>query len=187
MKINDALITPNRFSRPGNPLEKVLAIVVHYLGNPLQGPYGARDYWDGLKTQDAADAKPDISASAHYIVGFDGSIIRAIPESEKAYHCGSASYTKKAQEFFGAYCSPSSSPNRVTIGVELCHPDESGKPMTETEGAALELVRDLCMRYNLDPSRHVWRHFDITGKICHKWYVDQPDEWARFLRLLRAE
>jgi N-acetylmuramoyl-L-alanine amidase len=181
MNITDALLSPNQFSRPGKPLEAVRAVVVHYLGNPGQGPQGARDYWESLKTQDAADARPDISASAHYVVGFEGEILRAIPEDEKAYHCGAASYTDAARAFFGDYCAPDSSPNRCTIGVELCHPDATGKPEDATRAAAVELVRDLCDRYALNPLFAVWRHWDVTGKACPKWYVDNPDEWARFI------
>lgn len=182
MNITDALLSPNQFSRPGRPLDRVMAIVVHYLGNPEQGPQGARDYWEDLKTQDAADKKPDVSASAHYVVGFHGEILRAIPEDEKAYHCGGVFYSAGAQAFFERYCTDSSSsPNRVTIGVELCHPDWTGKPTEPTRAAALELVRDLCSRYLLDPRRAVFRHYDITGKDCPRWYVAHADDWSRFV------
>jgi N-acetylmuramoyl-L-alanine amidase len=184
--IADAQLSKNQFSRPGVPLDRVMAIVVHYLGNPGQGPRGARDYWEGLKTQDAADKNPDVSASAHYVVGFKGEVLLAIPEEEKAYHCGGASYTSTAQAFFGIYCSPQSSPNRVTIGVELCHADTTGRPSIVTRSAARELVRDLCQRHGLDPKRDLWRHWDITGPkangvICPKWFVEHPDDWAAFI------
>jgi N-acetylmuramoyl-L-alanine amidase len=180
-EIKELLLSPTQFSRPGKPLDKVMGIVIHYLGKPEQNPQQARNYWESLKTQDDADKIPDISASAHYIVGFQGEILRAIPESEKAFHCGGAFYSTEAKVFFGGYCSPYSSPNRVTIGVELCHPDWTGKPTEPTRAGALELVRDLCTRYSLDPRRAVFRHFDITEKDCPRWYVAHVDEWARFV------
>lgn len=185
MKVFDDLIPENCFSRPGKKLDKVLAIVVHYLGNPGQGPRGARDYWACLAGQDDADTIPDISASAHFVVGFDGEILRAIPEDEKAYHCGAAGYTRLAMSLFGDYCRPVSSPNRVTIGVELCHPGADGKPLPETESAAIELVRELCATHGLDPRFSVLRHFDVTGKDCPRWYVAHPEAWRRFLDLVR--
>jgi N-acetylmuramoyl-L-alanine amidase len=187
LNITEALLSKNQFSRPGKPLDCVKAIVVHYLGNPGQGPHGARDYWESLKTQDAADKRPDISASAHYIVGFEGEILRTIPETEKAYHCGALSFTDAALEFFGDYCTdPNSSPNRVTIGVEFCHFEASGKPGAKTRASLLGLVQCLCQRYELNPLFHVWRHWDVTGKTCPKWFVDNSDEWSRFILDLTA-
>jgi N-acetylmuramoyl-L-alanine amidase len=181
MNITEALLSPNQFSRPGKKLDRVMAIVVHYLGKPEQGPRGARDYWEGLKTQDDADLKPDISASAHYVVGFHGEILRCIPEDEKAFHCGGVFYSAAAKAFFGNYCAPDSSPNRVTIGVELCHPDWTGMPTDATRSGALELVRDLCDRYLVNPCRAVFRHFDITGKDCPRHFVAHPEDWADFI------
>jgi N-acetylmuramoyl-L-alanine amidase len=183
----ESLLTINQFSRRGQPLDKVMAIVIHYLGTPGQTARQARNYWESLKSQDAMDARPDISASAHYIVDLDGSILRAVPETEKAYHCGAATYPQAARDFFGAYCTdPQSSPNRVTIGVELTHPNFDGKPKNITSLAALELVRDLCQRYSLDPRQQVLRHYDVTGPkangvLCPLWFVRNPDEWQAFV------
>jgi N-acetylmuramoyl-L-alanine amidase CwlA len=187
MQIFDDILDENIFSRPGKLLDRVEIIVVHGIGNPGQGPRGARDYWNGLKNQNQADLLPDISASAHAIIGFDGSALRTIPEIEKAFHCGGANYTAIAKELLGSYCSPDSSPNRVALGVEFCHPGGDGKPLPATEAGLIEYVRDLCIRYNRDPGRHVRMHGEITGKVCPKWYFEHPEEWARFLRLLRAE
>lgn len=182
MIITDMLLSPNIFSRPGKKLDKVMGLVFHYLGNAGQGPIGARNYWESLKTQDMADAKPDISASCHYIVGFRGEIVRAIPEDEKAYHCGASSYTGMARDFFGIYCTPENSPNRVTLGIEMCHALESGEISIVTRSATRELARDICVRYGLDPLRDIWRHNDITGKMCPLWYVTHDEEWQTFLR-----
>jgi N-acetylmuramoyl-L-alanine amidase len=180
--IVDALLSRNIFSRPGKPLDRVLAIVVHYVGKEKQTALEVREYFEGLKTQNAADKNPDRSASAHYVIGFTGQILRLIPEGEKAYHCGAIGYTDAAKDYFGEYCrDPDSSPNRVTIGIELCHPDTSGKPTPAAEAAAIELVTNLCQRYRLEPCSAVWRHYDVTAKICPKYYVDHPEEWARFL------
>jgi len=185
MNVTEALLSKNIFSRPGKPLDDVMAIVVHYVGKPGQTAQQVREYFESLKTQNAADKQPDRSASAHYAIGLAGSILRLIPEAEKAYHCGAAGYTPEARAFFGNYCTdPNSSPNRVTIGIELCHPDDGGQPTPATETAALDLVRDLCWRHELDPRTAVWRHYDITAKHCPLWYIDHPDEWERFISLI---
>ena len=184
MNIEEDLLPKNQFSRPGKALDRVMAVVIHYLGKPGQSARVARQYWASLASQDAADARPDISASAHYIVDANGTILRTLPESEKGYHCGSPIYTDQAKAFFGDYCTKDSSPNRVTIGVELAHFDWTGKPSPETEDATVELVRDLCARYALSPMHAVWRHYDVTGKDCPHYFVTYPNEWARFLERL---
>jgi N-acetylmuramoyl-L-alanine amidase len=187
MRIIEDLLTINNFSRRGLPLDEVKAIVFHYVGKAGQWAREVRNYFDGLRSQDAMDAKPDISASAHYIVDLDGLIYRAVPEQERAYHCGALSYPPNAQAFFGRYCTdPRLSPNRVTIGIELTHPGQDGKPNDLTIEAAQELGRDLCMRYRLDPKRQVLRHYDVTGPkangvLCPLWFVKNPDEWQRFI------
>jgi N-acetylmuramoyl-L-alanine amidase CwlA len=33
--------------------------------------------------------------------------------------------------------------------------------------------------HGLSPN-DLWRHYDVTGKICPKYYVDRPDEWDAF-------
>lgn len=188
MRIINDLLTINQFSRRGQPLDCVMGIVVHYLGAAGQTAMTARNYWDGLKSQDAMDAKPDISASAHFIVDFDGVILRTIPETEKAYHCGAKTYMPKAHDFFGEYCrNPNSSPNRVTIGIELTHLLTDGRPGGATLAAARELIRDLCQRYNLDPQRQVLRHYDVTGKDCPRWFVANPEDWNAFLASIYKE
>ena len=180
--IIEDLLTINPFSRSGKFLDKIMALVIHNIGVGGQSAKEARNYWENLKTQEDRDAKPDISASAHFIIDLDGKIIRTIPETEKAYHCGATTYTLEAQDFFGNYCTDRTmSPNRVSIGIELTHPDSSGKPTRETFESALLLVRFLCEKYGLNPRKDVWRHWDITRKNCPRWFVSHESAWTLFL------
>ena len=181
MRIINDLLTINPYSRPGRPLYSVMGIVIHYLGAPGQPAMAARNYWESLKNQDAEDAKQDVYASAHFVVDFDGIVLRTIPETEMAYHCGAKKYTQKACDAFGNYCDSNSSPNRVTIGVELTHPAADGKPGDITRDVAVELIRDLCKRFGLEPRKQVFRHYDITGKDCPRWFVANPEDWNAFL------
>jgi N-acetylmuramoyl-L-alanine amidase len=185
--IVDSLLPINQYSRPGRPLVEVRAVVVHYLGKPGQRAADARAYWATL----GQTAHPEISASAHYIVDLDGTVLRTVPESEKAYHVGSSQpdpasgriYTDLARDLFGEYAEDpvNSSPNRVTLGVELCHLDEEGHFAPATRAAAIDLVASLCARYRLDPRRQVLRHFDVVGwKHCPRLMVDHPEALDRF-------
>ena len=45
------LLTPNKYSRPQTPLEKVNGIVVHYVANPCSTALENRNYFEGLKDQ----------------------------------------------------------------------------------------------------------------------------------------
>ena len=47
-----------------------------------------------------------------------------------------------------------------------------------------ELVPALCERYGL-PVSHIIRHYDVTGKLCPKYWVDDPDGIVRFRKLVK--
>ena len=181
MLIAEMHLSRNQFSRPGRALDPLKAVIVHFVGYPGQAADRVRAYFESLKTQDAADKVPDRSASAHYVVGFRGEIIQCIPEGEVAYHCGGI-YTPWAREYFGDYCKNPSSPNRCTLGIEMCHKDASGKPSIVTLSAARELIRDIFRRHKITaPRTALFRHYDITGKDCPRWFVSHPEAWQDFI------
>lgn len=182
MKIIEAYLTPNAFSRPGHPLREIRGIVMHYLGVPGQTAEQARNYFEGLKTQDAADNVPDRSASAHFIIDHDGTIFAVVPTSEKAYHVGSTIYTDLAREVFGDYARfpEKTSPNSCSIGIELCH-GRAGSFTAATIEAATELVASLCKLYRLNPIKRVVSHNEVVGwKNCPEYWVKHPALFTAF-------
>ena len=50
----------------------------------------------------------------------------------------------------------------------------------------MKLTAWLCDLYGLDAREGVIRHYDVTGKICPKYYVDHPEAWEDFRSALRA-
>ena len=46
--------------------------------------------------------------------------------------------------------------------------------------ALKQLVAWLCETFDLDPDVDVIRHYDVTGKICPKYYVENEDAWLAF-------
>ena len=131
------LIRVNKYSRPGTPLKQVNGIVVHYTANPGTTAEQNRSYFDGL-----ADTG-ETSASSHFVIGIDGTVIQCVPLSEIAY--------------------ASNDRNADTISIECCHPDESGKFSEATYDSLVRLVKWLEETYNLEPE-DVIRHYDVTGK-----------------------
>ena len=48
-----------------------------------------------------------------------------------------------------------------------------------TVQSAIELTRYLMKKYNI-PADHVIRHYDVTGKICPKYFVEHERAWEDF-------
>ena len=44
----------------------------------------------------------------------------------------------------------------------------------------------LCKELRLD-EKDVIRHYDVIGKNCPKYYVDNEDEWKAFRKAVKAE
>lgn len=152
-------LTPNPNSRPQDPLMKLNGVVVHYVGNPGTSAKANRDYFEGLGTTG------ETQASSHFVIGLDGEIIQCIPLNEIAY------------------CS--NNRNDDTISIECCHPDENGRFNDATYQSLVKLTKWLCDTYNLNTQTDVIRHYDVTGKICPKYYVDHEDAWYQFIADLK--
>lgn len=147
------LLDINEYSRPGIPLDKVKGIVIHYTANPGSTAKNNRDYFQGLK--DSHETK----VSSHFVVGIDGEIVQCVPSSEIAY--------------------ASNERNEDTLSIETCHRDESGEFSDATYISLVRLTGWLCYRFNLTED-DVIRHYDVTGKNCPKYYVENPEKWEEF-------
>ena len=153
--VQQELLTPNAYSRPQTPLTKVNNIVIHYVGNPNTSAIANRNYFESLKDTQATQA------SSHFIVGLEGEVIQCVPLSEVSY-CTSRER------------------NVDTVAVEVCHPDESGQFNPSAYDSVVKLTAWLCGEYGLT-EQDVIRHYDVTGKLCPKYYVEHEDAWQQFL------
>ena len=147
-------IPTNEYSRPGTPLEEISGVVVHYVGNPGTTAAANRSFFANLALTH------ETYASAHFLVGLDGEILQCVPLTEIAYCSNSA--------------------NDYTVSIEVCHGDETGKFNDATMESLEQLVAWLCETFDLDPTEDVIRHYDVTGKICPKYYVENEDAWLTF-------
>ena len=95
------------------------------------------------------------------LIGLEGEIIQCIPTWEMAY--------------------ASNDRNADTISIECCHPDENGKFTDATYRSLVQLTAWLCAKYDLTADQ-VIRHYDVTGKICPKYFVEDEDAWVEFRR-----
>lgn len=153
--IDVQLLTPNEYSRPGIATETIENIVVHYTANPKTTAQQNRNFFESLKDTH------DTSVSSHFVVGLEGEIIQCIPTAERAYASNQRNYN--------------------TVSIECCHMDETGKFNESTYNSVVELCAWLCCKFNLE-AKDVIRHYDVTGKACPKYFVDNPQEWDQFIQ-----
>ncbi len=148
------LLPKNEYSRPGESTDDIVGIVIHYVGNPGTSARANRNYFAGLADSGAT------YASSNFIVGLDGEVIECVPLGEVAY------------------CS--NNRNHDTVSIECCHPDEDGQFTTETYESLLRLCRFLVDIYDIKPE-NIIRHYDVTGKLCPKYYVENEDAWQKLV------
>ena len=151
--IDEQLLTVNDYSRPGEKVDSVDYVVVHYLANPKTTAQQNHDYFESLKDLQ------DVSMSANFIVGLEGEIIECVPPGEIAY--------------------ASNSMNHLSVSIENCHLDTTGRFTENTYQSLVHLTAWLVDRYGLDRD-HIIRHYDVTGKECPLYYVEHEDKWEEF-------
>ena len=152
-EISVQLLDVNEYSRPGIESDPITGIVIHYTANPGSTAQNNRDYFNSL--QDGHDT----FVSSHFVVGLEGEIVQCVPTWEIAY--------------------ASNERNHDTISIECCHLDETGEFTDETYVSLVQLTAFLCNKYSLDEEA-VIRHYDVTGKICPKYFVENEEAWEQF-------
>ena len=149
------LLSINEYSRPGIEVDAIEGIVIHYTANPGASAQENRDYFENLSKNRVT------KASSNFIVGLDGEIIQCVPTWEIAY--------------------ASNDRNGDTVSIEVCHPDETGYFNDASYASLVQLTAWLCNKYGLSADQ-VIRHYDVTGKICPKYFVENEDAWEAFRR-----
>ena len=161
MDIDKQFLTISNYNRPGTRRDRTTAVACHYIGNPGTSAQANRDYFENLRITHTT------KASCHYIIGLDGEILQLIPEEETSWCTNQA--------------------NSYTISIEACHLDATGKFTDATYQSYVALCADICKRWGMDPQNGgLIRHYDVTRKVCPKWFVDHPEAWEQFKRDVQA-
>ena len=111
-----------------------------------------RSYFEQLKDNH------ERSASAHFIIGYNGEILQCVPLDEIAY----AVQTR----------------NEDSISIECCYKADNGQFTQETYDSLIRLLRWLIDAYELEPE-DILRHYDCGGKKCPIYYTEHEDAWDR--------
>lgn len=152
-EIDVQLLTVNDYSRPGIETDRITGIVIHYTANPGSTAMDNRNYFESLKD------KQDNQVSSNFVIGLEGEIVQCVPTWEVAY--------------------ASNNRNNDTVSIECCHLDESGEFTQETYRSMVQLSAWLCLKFDLD-EKDVIRHYDVTGKNCPKYFVENEEAWQQF-------
>ena len=208
MEVNKAHIPKGHPNRPGTKLSALKAVVIHYTQNDNPGAtdtmnvkYIGRKYVKKEnKSFESDGVTPFRFGSAHVFCDMD-SVTEAIPLDEVAWGCGDKNYKGGYQRIAEKVFKRRQ--NFETISVEICNNDVIKNSPEDWEKAvanAMQWVIIFLREYNLkvDFTGSIYpqaveeapeagkilllRHYDITGKICPKPFVDQPKEWEKFIK-----
>lgn len=167
MNIQTNLANKNNYGA-SRPVGDIKYIVIHYTGN------------DGdTDESNARYFKHNIvKASAHYFVD-DDSVTQSVPDNYVAWSVGGKKYASCPTTGGGKYYGKCTNAN--SISVEICDDVKNGTiyPSAKTIQNALELVALLMNKYSI-PRENVIRHFDVTGKLCPAYWVDDAKWKAEF-------
>lgn len=149
-------------------------LVYHYTGNDGDDAARNAQYY----------AENVAKASAHYFAD-DGGVTRSVPDLYVAWAVGGNKWRDCGETGGGTLHGVVT--NRNSLSIELCDTVRDGELMateaTLEHGAALG--RALMKKYNI-PIENVVRHFDVTGKHCPAYFMDEA-RWAAFKERLTRE
>ena len=140
----------------------VAFVVLHYTGNVRDTAEANCKYFAG----------GDREASAHYFVDED-SIYQSVPACDRAWAVGSPAPVHPLCR------------NTNSISIEMCcsgnyHVSE------RTKANAAALTAELCKLLGISGvDTYVLRHYDVTGKLCPKYWVDDPQGIVRFRNMVK--
>jgi N-acetylmuramoyl-L-alanine amidase len=166
-------IRKNEYSRSGDSLVRLQAIVVHYTANPGGGAEMHYRYFNNLNGR---------YAGAHIFVDRNKAL-EIIPLGEVAYHANE----RKAGPLLSALKAstsyyPGGNANLLTVGIEMCV-EKDGSIHPDTIERTRLVIKKLQAEHEQlrDTKNRVIRHYDVTGKNCPAPFVASQAKWDAFL------
>lgn len=132
--------------------KEVKSIFVHYTANAGTTAEQNRSYFSSLAQTH------ERSASAHFIIGYDGELLQCIPLNEEAYAVKSR--------------------NEDSISIECCYLAEDGSFTPQTYDTLIHTLAWLIDKYDLSTD-DILRHYDCGGKLCPLYYAEHEDAWEQ--------
>lgn len=191
VKINEQLIPVGHPNRAGTKTIPI-AVIVHYTANDAPSAtdtananYFARKYIvkNGVIYESNGIDKFRYG-STQWIIDQDSATL-VIPQNEVSWGCGDRQLpynngykgqTKIAYDIFNH------KQNYLTINYEICNNDTIKNSNADWQMAcnnAIEIIAQDMIKYNI-PIDRIYKHQDLSGKICPKPFIDNPKSWEDF-------
>lgn len=152
-------------------LNEIKYIPIHFTGNDGDTDENNGKYFHNNVTY----------TSAHDFIDSD-SVTHSVPYDFVAYSVGGNLLLKKgsAGKYYGK-CT-----NNNSVSVEICDDKENGTiyPSPETLSNAINHATNLCKKFGLNPKTSVIRHYEVNGKLCPAYWVDDNKWKKEFLNLV---
>lgn len=155
-----------------NP-DDIRYLVYHYTGNDGDRAVNNAKYYQSTV----------VGASAHYFVD-DEEIYQSVGDLFIAWAVGGRKWSDCRQTGGGSLYGMVTNAN--SISIEMCDTVRDGRIMASeaTLERAAALGRELMEKYDI-PVERVVRHFDVTGKHCPAYLMDET-AWVAFKGRLKA-
>ena len=138
-------------------VSKIKYLVIHYTTNDGDTDENNGKYF----------ANNVVKASAHYFVD-DDSVTISVPDNYVAWAVGGNKYNNGGGRLYGT------ATNSNTLSIEICDDVKNGVvyPSQATIDNVIILAKIKMVEYGLDKA-HVIRHYDVNGKPCPKYWVEE--------------
>ena len=145
-----------KYASSGKKRSKTTKIAWHYTGKAdCSGKNTVYNWFLPI-----AQGKIKSYASAHFVVDLDGTIYSMISMPYVAYTTNSA--------------------NAYSIGIECATTGNDDHYSDKEYVAMVKLGAWLAQYYGLDPREDFIRHYDVTKKVCPRYFVNNSAKWKQF-------
>lgn len=166
MKIDKVIAHRTNYGQPRSTFQ-IKYIVIHYTANDGDKAWNNAKYFQ---------THANLKASAHYFVD-DNTVYQSVEDNYIAYSVGGNKWADCSKTGGGKFYNKATNSN--TLNIELCDTVRNGAiyPTQATINLAIELTQMLMKKYDI-PAENVIRHFDVNGKHCPAYWMDNT-KWAR--------
>lgn len=184
MNIIEYYMKPHLYNGNDRNMDYEEYLAIHWVGNPNTSAISNINYWEILIPEINSEIIKHGNneslkyGSAQEVIDLNGDLYLAMRDGKMAYAVGASykSYTKLGREM----CDKYKFPNNCVRSIECCHIDWDGNMTEATRNTLVERCADWCIKNNKDTSRIV-NHGEITGKICHKLYMNDVNKWSELM------